>query len=66
MNAECQPLLKQLISTTTEYSRLIATSGAQRLKSAERFSAKRLILILCSLGAVAAAIVLATLIHQPT
>ena len=65
MNAECQPLLKQLISTTTEYSRLIATSGAQEIeKSAERFSAKRLILILCSLGAVAAAIVLATLIHR--
>ena len=65
MNAECQPLLKQLISATTEYSRLIATSGAQKIeKSAERFSAKRLILILCSLGAVAAAIVLATLIHR--
>ncbi len=65
MNAECQPLLKQLISATTEYSRLIATSGAQEIeKSAERFSAKRLILILCSLGAVAAAIVLATLIHR--
>ena len=64
MNAECQPLLKQPISTTTEYSRLIATSGAQIEKSAERFSAKRLILILCSLGAVVAAIVLATLIHR--
>ena len=65
MNAECQPLLKQLISATTEYSRLIATSGAQKIeKSAERFSAKRLILILCSLGAVAEAIVLATLIHR--
>ena len=65
MNAECQPLLKQLISTTTEYSRLIATSGTQKIeKSAERFSAKRLILILCSLGAVVAAIVLATLIHR--
>ena len=65
MNAECQPLLKQLISATTEYSRLIATSGAQKIeKSVERFSAKRLILILCSLGAVVAAIVLATLIHR--
>ena len=39
MNAECQPLLKQLISATTEYSRLIATSGAQEIENRPSASA---------------------------
>lgn len=65
MNAECQPLLKQLIGTTTEYSKLIATSGAQEIKkSAEKFRFKRLQLVLASLSAIAAAIALATLINR--
>ncbi|MDD0837595.1 methyl-accepting chemotaxis protein [Curvibacter sp. HBC61] len=65
MNEECQPLLKQLIATTTEYSRMIASAGAQEIKqSAERFRSKRLVLLLSSLGAVLAAIGLATLINR--
>jgi methyl-accepting chemotaxis protein len=65
MNAECQPLLKQLIKTTTEYSNLIAAAGAKEIKqSAEKFRAKRLTLILSSLTAVLAAIVLATVIKR--
>ena len=57
MNEQCQPLLKQLISTTTEYSRLIAASGAKGIKqSAENFRSKRLMLIASSLAAIVAAI----------
>ena len=65
MNEQCQPLLKQLISTTTEYSRLIAASGAKGIKqSAENFRSKRLMLIASSLAAIVAAIALATLINR--
>ena len=65
MNEQCQPLLKQLISTTTEYSRLIAASGAKGIKqSAENFHSKRLMLIASSLAAIVAAIALATLINR--
>eukprot|EP01030_Chromulinospumella_sphaerica_P010374 gene10374-10179_t len=65
MNAECQPLLKQLIGTTSDYTKLIATSGAQEIKkSAEKFRSKRIQLVLASVTAIAAAIALATLINR--
>ena len=65
MNAECQPLLKQLIGTTSEYTRLIAASGAQEIKkSAEKFRTKRLELIIASLLAIGAAVLLAALINR--
>ena len=65
MNAQCQPLLKQLIGTTSEYTRLIATSGDKEIqKAANKFSTKRLTLILASVAAVLAALGLATLINR--
>ncbi|WP_280191734.1 methyl-accepting chemotaxis protein [Delftia sp. PS-11] len=65
INAECQPLLKQLIGTTTEYSRLIAELGTQEIQDSARiFRAKRLVLIGCSIVAVAIAIALAMLIQR--
>lgn len=65
MNAECQPLLKQLIGTATAYAKLIATAGSQEIKqSAERFRRKRFALLLASAGAIGAAIGLALLINR--
>lgn len=65
MNAECQPLLKQLIGTTTEYSRLIGASAAADIKrSGEEFRLKRNTLILTSLAAILAATVLGVMIHR--
>ena len=65
MNAECQPLLKQLIGTTSEYTKFIATSGDKEIqKAADKFSTKRLTLILAAIAAVLAALALATLINR--
>jgi methyl-accepting chemotaxis protein len=65
MNAECQPLLKQLIATVGEYAKLIASSAEGEIqKSAEKFRAKRLLLICVSLVAVVTAIALSRLIKH--
>ncbi len=65
MNEQCQPLLKELIGTTSEYSRLIAAAGSQEIKaSADRFRAKRSMLIFGAVVATVVAVVLATLINR--
>ena len=65
MNAECQPLLKQLIGTTTQYTQFITASGEQEIKNAAaKFSTKRLTLILTAVASILAAMGLATLINR--
>ena len=65
MNAEYQPLLRQLIGTAGEYSKLIASSGEQEIqKSARNFRNKRLILAGGSVAAILAAIALAAFINR--
>ncbi len=65
MNAECQPLLKQLIGTTTQYTQFITASGEQEIKNAAaKFSIKRLTLILTAVASILAAMGLATLINR--
>ena len=65
MNAECQPLLKKLIATTTDYSRLITASGASEIKRSTReFQAKRLLLTSASVVAILVATGLGMLIHR--
>ena len=65
MNAECQPLLKKLIATTTDYSRLITASGAAEIKrSTEEFMAQRLLLTSSSVAAILIAAGLGVLIHK--
>jgi methyl-accepting chemotaxis protein len=65
MNAECQPLLKQLIGTTAQYTQFITTSGEQEIRSAaDRYQTKRLTLIASAIAAILAAIGLATLINR--
>ena len=65
MNAECQPLLKQLIGTTTQYTQFITASGEQEIrKAAEKYNTKRFTLIATAIAAILAAIGLATLINR--
>jgi methyl-accepting chemotaxis protein-1 (serine sensor receptor) len=65
MNDQCQPLLKQLIGTTTEYTKLIATSGDKEIKkAAQSFESKRLTLIISSLVALFTAVALAVVINR--
>lgn len=65
MNAECQPLLKKLIATTTDYSRLITASGAAEIKrSTEEFMAQRLLLTSSSVAEILIAAGLGVLIHK--
>jgi methyl-accepting chemotaxis protein-1 (serine sensor receptor) len=65
MNEQCQPLLKQLIGATTEYSKLIAGAGANEIKrSGEKFRTNRMMLVIGSLVSVLVAVFLATLIHR--
>lgn len=65
MNAECQPMLKKLISTVGEYAKLIASSAETEIqKSADRFRTKRLLLLCVSLTAIVIAIALASLIKR--
>ena len=65
MNEQCQPLLKQLISSTSEYSKLIAAAGGNEIKrSGEKFRTNRFMLVAGSIASVVIAILLATLIHR--
>jgi len=65
MNAQCQPLLKQLITKTSEYSRVIAESGAAEIKqSGAAFRLKRDLLITASVAAILATAGLGLLIHN--
>ncbi|MDZ7892259.1 MAG: methyl-accepting chemotaxis protein [Rhodoferax sp.] len=65
MNEQCQPLLKQLIGATTDYSKLIAAAGGNEIKrSSDKFRSNRLLLIGVSIASVVIAILLATLIHR--
>ncbi len=65
MNAQCQPLLKQLIATTTEYSKLIAQSGAAEIqRAAVSFRFKRSLLIAASVVSMLVAVAMAVLIHR--
>ncbi|MFI8617739.1 methyl-accepting chemotaxis protein [Acidovorax sp. NPDC077693] len=65
MNAECQPLLQQLIATTSQYTQLITASGAQEIRiAAEHYSDNRLALVAVALVAIAAAVGLALLINR--
>lgn len=65
MNAQCQPLLKQLIAATTDYSKLIASSAAAEIKnSAERFKQRRLTVILGAVLSVVVAAVLGVVINR--
>jgi methyl-accepting chemotaxis protein-1 (serine sensor receptor) len=65
MNEQCQPLLKQLISSTGEYSKLIAAAGGNEIKrSGEKFRTNRFMLVAGSIASVVIAILLATLIHR--
>ena len=65
MNAECQPLLKQLVATTAEYTQAITTSTDREISgAAEKFSTKRLTLVAAAVGALLAAVGLATLIQR--
>ena len=65
MNEQCQPLLKQLIGATTEYSKLIATAGGNEIKrSGEKFRSNRFLLVASSIASVVISILLATMIHR--
>jgi methyl-accepting chemotaxis protein len=65
MNAECQPLLKQLIGTTSDYRQVVAASADQEIsKAAENFSSNRLMLILATVVSMLAATALAALISR--
>ena len=65
MNAQCQPLLQQLIGTTSQYTAFITASGDQEIRvAAEHFSTNRLALVAMSLLAIAAAVGLALLINR--
>ena len=65
MNAECQPLLKQLIGTTSQYTQFITASGEQEIRrAAEKYNTKRITLIGTAIASILAAIGLATLINR--
>ncbi|MFN4117922.1 methyl-accepting chemotaxis protein [Acidovorax sp.] len=65
MNAECQPLLQQLIGTTAEYTQAIATSTESEISSAaEKFNTKRITLIAAAVVSILVAVGLATLINR--
>jgi len=65
MNAECQPLLKQLIGTTSDYTQAVAASADQEIsKAAENSSSNRLMLILATVASMLAATALAALINR--
>ncbi|MDR6764849.1 methyl-accepting chemotaxis protein-1 (serine sensor receptor) [Acidovorax delafieldii] len=65
MNAECQPLLKQLIGTTSAYTQAVAASADQEIShAAEKFGNKRLLLILATVVSILAATALAALINR--
>ncbi|MDZ7914236.1 MAG: methyl-accepting chemotaxis protein, partial [Rhodococcus sp. (in: high G+C Gram-positive bacteria)] len=65
MNAECQPLLKQLIGTTSQYTQFITASGEQEIRrAAEKYNTKRITLIGTAIASILAAIALATLINR--
>ncbi len=65
MNAECQPLLQQLIGTTEEYTQAVAASTQREISGAtEKFNTKRLTLIAAAVLSILTAVALATLINR--
>lgn len=65
MNAECQPLLKALIATTSEYSKMFAQEAADKIKeSSAEFERGRTLLIGAAVACTAIAVLMGVAIHR--
>lgn len=65
MNEQCQPLLKQLIAATSDYSKLIAKSANDEIKNSDdRFKQRRLTVLVGAVLSIVAAVALGIIINR--